>query len=300
MEAQEAVRTPDSRFEGIEDFPWAPNYRDWNGLRLAHVDEGRGSPVVMLHGEPTWGYLWRKVMPPLLEAGHRCVVPDLPGFGRSDKPVDDGWYSFERHAASVVDLLDQLDLSGTTIVVHDWGGPIGLWVAAVGAPERIDRVVAMNTGMFNGHQQMSDNWLHFRDFVASNHDLPIEPLIQGATVTDLDESTVAAYTAPFPGPEYKAGARAFPPMIPMSPDAAGAAEGQATMDFFQQDDRPSLLLWGDSDPALPLDPVGRLVQALFPTAGPLTVIEGASHFLQEDRGEHIGRIIADWIADGSG
>lgn len=291
----EALRTPENRFAGLTDFPWEPDYREWRGMRLAHIDEGSGSPVVLLHGEPTWSYLWRKVIGPLLEAGHRCIAPDLPGFGRSDKPVDDDWYSFANHTAAIVDLFEALDLRDVTLVVHDWGGPLGLWTAAIGAPERIARVVAMNTGMFNGHQQMSENWLHFRDFVASNHDLPIEPLIQGATAKDMDEATLAAYTAPFPSAEYKAGARAFPPMIPMSPDQPGAAEGQATMDYFQQDDRPALLLWGDSDPALPLEPVGRLVQLLFPAAGPLTVIEGASHFLQEDQGELVGRLIAEWI-----
>ena len=292
----EAHRTPDERFEGLPDFPWEPVYREWEGMRLAHLDEGDGPPLLLLHGEPTWSYLWRKVMPPLLEAGFRCVVPDLPGFGRSDKPVDDSWYSFERHAAAMSDLVVDLDLTGATAVVHDWGGPIGLYVASVSERDRFDRLVAMNTGAFNGHQQMSDDWHRFAEFVAANRDLPIEPLIGGATSTDLEADVMAGYTAPFDTPESKAGARAFPSLIPTSPEAPGAAEGQATMDVLVADDRPSLLLWGVDDPALPLDPVGRAVQLLFPQAAPLTPIEGASHFLQEDRGEEVGRLIAEWLS----
>jgi haloalkane dehalogenase len=292
----DAHRTPDELFEGLPDFPWEPVYREWDGLRLAHLDEGDGPPLLLLHGEPTWSFLWRKVIPPLLEAGYRCVVPDLPGFGRSDKPTDDSWYSFDRYTAAVSDLVRDLDLTGATAVVHDWGGPIGLYVASVAERDRFDRLVAMNTGVFNGHQRMSDDWHRFADFVAANHDLPIEPLIGGATSTDLSEAVMRGYTAPFDTPEAKAGARSFPLLIPTSPDAPGAVEGQQTMDVLIADDRPSLLLWGVDDPALPLDPVGRAVQLLFPQADPLTPIEGASHFLQEDRGEETGRLIADWLS----
>lgn len=288
-------RTPDERFQDLPDFPWEPVYREWEGMRLAHLDEGDGPTVLMVHGEPTWSFLWRKVMPPLLEAGYRCVVPDLPGFGRSDKPTEISWYTFERHAAALADLVTELDLTDATAVVHDWGGPLGLYVSSVVEPERFTRLVAMNTGAFNGHQQMSDNWHQFADFVAANEDLPIEPLIGGATTTDISEEVMRGYTAPFDTPESKAGARAFPALIPTSPEAPGAAEGQATMDVLVADERPSLLLWGVDDPALALDPVGRAVQLLFPQAEPLTEVEDASHFLQEDRGEFVGEQIAAWL-----
>lgn len=291
----EILRTPDERFESIPDFPWQPVYRDWEGMRLAHIDEGDGEPVLLLHGEPTWGFLWRKVIPPLLDAGYRCVVPDLPGFGRSDKPVDDGWYSYDRHTASVVSLLEELDLTGVTLVCHDWGGPIGLRVASIEVPERFSRLVAMDTGLFTGHQKMSDNWNHFRDFIASHRDVRVDMPIRGGCATELSDEVVAAYEAPFPGVDYKAGIRTFPPMIPVTPEDVGAAEGQAAARYLIGDDRPSLLLWADSDPALPMDPVGRAVQMLLPKADPLTVIENAGHFLQEDQGEQIGRIIADWL-----
>jgi haloalkane dehalogenase len=291
----DVLRTPEERFADVPDFPWEPRFRDWEGLRLAHLDEGDGPPVVLLHGEPTWSFLWRKVVPPLLEAGYRCIAPDLPGFGRSDKPVDDAWYSYDRHTDAVASLLDELDLRDATLVMQDWGGPIGLRVATLERPERVARLVAMDTGVFTGHQQMSDGWHRFAAFVARNRDLPIGRLIVGACRTPPPDEVVAAYEAPFPDERSKAGPRTFPPMIPLTPDAPGAAEGQAVAVAMLRDRRPALLMWADSDPALPLDPVGRQVQALFPTADELTVIEEAGHFLQEDQGEQIGALIADWL-----
>ena len=151
----DAIRTPDVLLEGLPDFPWEPHYRQVEGLRLAHVDEGDGAPVVMFHGEPTWGYLWRKVAGPLLAAGHRVVLPDMVGFGRSDKPIDEDWYSYDRHVAAAKQLVEDLDLRGATFVMHDWGGPIGLRVA-VELADRVDRLVLMDTGVFTGEQPMSE------------------------------------------------------------------------------------------------------------------------------------------------
>ncbi|MCB0863297.1 MAG: alpha/beta fold hydrolase [Solirubrobacterales bacterium] len=292
----EILRTPEERFESIPDFPWEPKYRQWEGMRLAHIDEGDGEPVLLVHGEPTWGFLWRKVMEPLLETGYRCIVPDLPGFGRSDKPVDDTWYTYDRHTAALVSLIEELDLTGMTLVCHDWGGPIGLRAASIEVPERFSRLVAMDTGLFTGYQKMSDNWNHFRDFISSHRDVRIDMPIRGGCATELSDEIVAAYEAPFPDADHKAGVRTFPPMIPVTPEDPGAATGQAAARFLTNDDRPSLLFWADSDPALPLDPVGRTVQMLFPMAEPLTLIENAGHFLQEDHGEEIGVQIADWLA----
>lgn len=291
----ETVRTPDERFAEIDDFPYEPQYREWQGMRLAHIDVGEGPPVLLQHGEPTWGYLWRKVMLPLLDAGYRCIVPDLPGFGRSDKPVDDDWYTFDRHTEALVSLVDQLDLKDTTLVCHDWGGPISLRVATLERPERFSRIVAMDTGIFTGYQKMSDNWNHFADFIASHRDVNVEMPIIGGCHTELSPEVIAAYIAPFPDADSKGGIRSFPPMIPVEPDAVGAAEGQATAMYLLKDTRPSLLLWADSDPALPMDPVGKQVQTLFPTAEPLTVIENAGHFLQEDQGTLIGEKIVEFL-----
>lgn len=294
----EILRTPEERFAEIPDFPWEPVYREWEGMRLAHIDEGEGEPVLLLHGEPTWGFLWRKVMGPLLDAGYRCIVPDLPGFGRSDKPVDDDWYTYDRHTAAVVSLLEELDLKEMTLVCHDWGGPIGLRTASIEVPERFNRLVAMDTGLFTGYQKMTDNWNHFRDFIASHRDVRVDMPIQGGCHSEVPPEVIAAYEAPFPGVDYKAGIRTFPPMIPVTPEDPGAAAGQAAAQYLMQDDRPSLVLWADNDPALPLDPVGNAVHMLFPEAGPIKVIEDAGHFLQEDQGEEIGRIITDWLKAG--
>jgi len=294
----DVARTPDERFEGLPGFPYEPVYREWEGLRLAHLDEGQGPPVVLFHGEPTWSYLYRKVMVPLVEAGYRCVVPDLPGFGRSDKPTDQAWYSYDRHTSAMTALFEELDLRGAAIVVQDWGGPIGLRLATAGVPSRIDKIVAMDTGLFTGHQHMGEGWHAFRDFVERTPDLPVGMLVERGCFTPPSADIVAAYDAPFPSVEYKAGARAFPLILPLEPDAPGAAEGRAVAAALREDTRPTLLLWADSDPALPLEPAGRQVQTLFPRARELTVIERAGHFLQEDQGELIGSIVAQWLRDG--
>ena len=173
----DAYRTPDERFENLPDFPWEPRYRDVDGLRMAHVEDGDGPPVVMFHGEPTWSFLWRKVLPPVRDAGYRVILPDLVGFGRSDKPTDFDWYSYDRHCEYAATLFEDLDLRDATVVVHDWGGPIGLRIA-VEQPERVSRIVVMDTGLFTGHQRMSDAWKMFRDFVERTEDLPISLLVR--------------------------------------------------------------------------------------------------------------------------
>ena len=290
-------RTPDERFEGLPDFPWEPRYRDWDGLRLAHIDEGDGRPVVLFHGEPTWSFLYRKIIAVLLSKGYRCVAPDLPGFGRSDKPTEVGWYTFDRHTQAAASLVEELDLQDAVFVVQDWGGPVGLRVGTLEQPERVSRFVAMDTGLFTGRQNMSDGWFAFRNFVERVDDLPVGMLVERGCVTDVPGEVVAAYDAPFPTPESKAGARAFPLILPLKPDDPGADAGQRTAEALRADERPALLMWADSDPALPLDPVGRTVQTLFPTAEELTVIHDAGHFLQEDQGEEIGALIADWLAN---
>jgi haloalkane dehalogenase len=277
---------------GLPDFPWDSQYRDWDGLRLAHVDEGDGAPVVFVHGEPTWSFLWRKVMPPVLEAGFRCVAPDLPGFGRSDKPADVGWYTYDRHTAALTSLLEDLDLRGATMVVHDWGGPIGLR-AAVEHADRVDRLVIMDTGLFTGHQRMSDAWMAFRDFIERTEDPPISMLVRRACLTDPGDEVAAAYDAPFPDAASKAGARAFPLMIPLSPEGATAEAGQRVLAALREDRRPTLMLWADQDPVLPVRTGERFAEAIGRDAP--QVIEGASHFLQEDAGPEIGRRIADWL-----
>jgi haloalkane dehalogenase len=293
----EVFRTPDDHFANLPDFPWEPQYLEWEGLRIAYLDEGAGPPIVLFHGEPSWSFLYRKVIAVLLEKGYRCIAPDLPGFGRSDKPTDISWYTYDRHTAAALSVVEALDLREAVFVVQDWGGAIGLRIGTLEAPERVARFVAMDTGLFTGRQHMSRGWHAFRDFVERNEDLPIGMLVQNGCATDVPDAVIAAYEAPFPTVESKVGARAFPLMLPLSPDAPGAAAGQATADALRSDERPALLMWADADPALPLDPVGRNVQSLFPTAEALTVIHDAGHFLQEDQGHEIGALIADWLAN---
>src|SRR5205807_704176 len=168
---------------GLPGFGFESVYRQFHGLRLAHLDIGEGPPVVFFHGEPTWSFLWRKVIPPVRDAGYRVIAPDLPGFGRSDKPIDLDWYSYDRHTAAVAGLVEELDLRDATVVVHDWGGPIGLRLA-VERPDRVARMVVLDTGLFTGHQRMSDAWLAFRDFVQRTEDLPVGLLVCRACQRD--------------------------------------------------------------------------------------------------------------------
>jgi len=290
--SQEVVQTEERALEGLPDFPFESTYRQVKGLRLAHLDVGEGAPVIFFHGEPTWSFLWRKVIPPVRDAGFRCVAPDLAGFGRSDKPTDFGFYSYDRHTELAATLLEDLDLRDATAVVHDWGGPIGLRLA-VEHPERISRLVILDTGLFTGHQKMTDAWIAFRNFVERTEDLPVGMLVRGACKTDPGDEVIAAYEAPYPNAASKAGARAFPLMLPTSPDAPGAEAGQRVLDSLREDRRPTLMLWADSDPVIPLSTGERFAEAI--GREPPRTIENASHFLQEDQGPLIGSLIADWL-----
>jgi haloalkane dehalogenase len=291
----DAIRTPDELLEGLPDYQFQSNYREVGGLRLAHLDEGEGDPVVFFHGEPTWSFLWRKVIPPVRDAGFRCIAPDYAGFGRSDKPTDLGWYTYDRHVELMSELLEELDVRDATAVVHDWGGPIGLRLA-VEHPDRFNRIVIMETGPFTGRQKMSDAWFAFRDFVRNNEDVPVGFLIKGGCKNDPGDEVIAAYDAPYIDGPSKAGVRAFPLILPTEPDAVGAAEGKAVADALRVDERPALVLWADSDPILPFSVGERVSSELnFPSPRP---VENASHFLQEDAGAEIGATIADWLRSG--
>jgi haloalkane dehalogenase len=282
------------------DFPYESRFHEAGGVRLAYLDlappteEPAAPPVWFMHGEPTWSFLWRHVLPPVRDAGFRCIAPDLPGFGRSDKPEQIEWYTYDRHVELMTALLEHLDLRDLTMVVHDWGGPIGLRLA-VEHPDRVSRLVILDTGLFTGHQRMSDAWNAFRDFVARTEDLPISFLVDGATLRSLSDEEKAAYDAPFPTPASKAGARAFPLMLPTTPEMPGAEAGQRVLEALRGDERPKLVLWADQDPVLTLD-TGRRFAAAIGAPEP-EVVEGASHFLQEDAGARIGRRIAGWLAE---
>jgi haloalkane dehalogenase len=280
----DVFRTPDERFEDLPGFAYEPHYVDVDGLRLHHLDEGDGSTVVCFHGEPSWSFLYRHVLDGLVASGHRVVCPDLVGFGRSDKPTDQRWYTYDRHVETVSRHLDALDLDGVTVVVQDWGGPIGLrW--AVEHAARVARLVVLNTGLFTG--RVSKGFMAWRDFAERTPDLPIGRIIQGGTTTDLPPEVVAAYDAPFPTPESKAGAQRFPLLVPLTADDAGAAEMLAVRDALAGWEKPALVAFSDTDPVFPFPQAGEQFTALLPTAGEQVRIEGAAHFLQEDRGAEI-------------
>ena len=290
--AGEVVRTPDEATQGLPDFPFESSYAEVDGIRLAYLDEGEGPPVVFFHGEPTWSFLWRRVIPPVLDAGYRCIAPDYAGFGRSDKPTDLDWYTYDRHVELMATLLEELDVRDATAVVHDWGGPIGLRLA-VEHPERFSRIVIMDTGPFTGYQKMSDTWLKFREFVRRNEDVPVGFLVKAGCKNDPGDDVIAAYEAPYPNLESKAGTRAFPLILPTDPKMPGAAEGQRVAMALREDERPTLVLWADSDPALPFS-VGEQVSEALGYPAPRK-IEDAGHYLQEDQGEQVGAIIAEWL-----
>jgi haloalkane dehalogenase len=280
----DVFRTPDERFANLPGYPYEPHYVEVDGLRLHHLDEGSGAPVLCFHGEPSWSYLYRHMLDRLVEAGQRVVCPDLVGFGRSDKPTDQAWYSYERHVDVVTRHLDQLDLDEVTVVVQDWGGPIGLhW--AVEHADRVARLVVLNTGLFAG--RVSKGFMAWREFAERTPDLPIGLILQGATTTELPPEVVAAYEAPFPTPESKAGAQRFPLLVPLTAEDPGVREMQATREALSHWDKPALVAFSDTDPIFPFPKAGEQFTELIPTAGEQVRIEGAAHFLQEDRGAEI-------------
>ncbi len=286
--ATEVFRTPDERFENLPGYDFSPKYVDVDGLRMHYVDEGprTGRPVVCFHGEPSWAYLYRKMVGPLVEAGHRVVVPDYAGFGRSDKPTDRGWYTFDRHSQLMTRVLGSLDLQDAIVIVQDWGGAIGLrW-----AVENADRVGALsisNTGLFTG--RVSKGFLAWRAFAEKNPDLPVGFVIQSATATDVPDDVIAAYDAPFPNVVSKAGAAQFPLLVPTSEDATGADVMRSISEELSRWQKPALIAFSDQDQIFPYPKAGQVFCDLIPMAGEQVKIEGASHFLQEDRGERLAQ-----------
>jgi len=286
-----AFRTPDEFFDDLAGWSFAPRYIEQGELRLHFVDEGSGRPILLLHGEPTWGFLYRRMIPPLAAVG-RVVVPDLPGFGRSDKPVEQSAYSYDAHFRSIERLALDLDLRELTLVVHDWGGPIGLRFA-VAHPDRVDRLVILNTGV--GVGAPSESWLRFRALVREvGSDFTASRLVQVACVSRLDEDAVRGYDAPFPVAAAKAGALAFPELVPTEPDHPSAPAMLEVRDALSRWEQPTLVLFSDSDRVFSPAHAEQMA-AHIPGAGPAEIVTGAGHFLQEDRGEEIADRIARFV-----
>jgi haloalkane dehalogenase len=270
---------------------------DGTELELAHVELGPadGPTVVLLHGEPTYSRLWRDVMPPLADAGLRAVAPDLVGFGRSDKPTDLHWYTFERLTGALDAHLQTLSPGPFTLVVHDWGGVLGLpW--AVENPARVERLVILDTGLYSPGGFASDTWQAFRDFVERTPELPIAFLVDGGTHRELSDEEKAAYAAPFPDAASQAGARALPLLVPRADDDPGAQRLSWARERLSQWHAPTLVLWGAADHVLPVS-IGESFAKAIPDCGDVELVADAGHFLQEDAGEHIGARIAQFAAE---
>jgi haloalkane dehalogenase len=288
----DGYRTPDERFAGLVGWPYDPRYVTQDGLRMHYVQEGRGDPLLLLHGEPTWGFLYRELIPRLSGAG-RVVVPDLLGFGRSDKPLRREDYSYDMHHRSIERFALELDLRGLTVVVHDWGGPIGLRFA-VEHPKRVDRLVILNTGVGAGRAPSPD-WLRFRELVrAVGPDLVASRLVQVACVSRLDDDVLRGYDAPFPVAEAKAGALAFPELVPTELDHPSAAAMVAVREALTRWEKPTLVLFSDSDRVFSPEHAKQMA-AHIPGAGPAGILRGAGHFLQEDKGAEIAERIVRWL-----
>lgn len=298
------LRTPDEAFEGLPGFGFAPHYAevpdlDGGRLRIHYLDEGPADAplVVLMHGEPSWCYLYRHMIPVLVGAGLRCVAPDLVGFGRSDKPTERADYTYARHVEWIRALLvDHLGISGATLVGQDWGGLVGLRVVAEN-PGRFARVVAANTGLPTGDDRVTDAFLAWQRFSQETDVFPVGRLIDGGTLTDLPAEVVAAYEAPFPDDSYKAGARVFPVLVPTSPDDPASEANRSAWKVFEAWDKPFLTAFSDGDP---ITAGGHAVfQRRVPGAQGCrhVTIEGAGHFLQEDRGPELARVVADFVAE---
>ena len=289
-----ALRTPQDRFAALPDFGYPPRYADVGGLRMAYVAAGPpdGEPVLLLHGEPSWSFLYRKVLPVLADAGLRAIAADLVGFGRSDKPAEMGDHTYARHVEWVrAFAFDALGLSGVTLVGQDWGGLIGLRLVAE-HPGRFARVVAANTGLPTGDHPMPEIWLRFREVVRTAPVLGISRLVQAGCRSVLAGEVLAAYEAPFPDESFKAGPRVMPSLVPTTPGDPASAANRAAWQQLSAWDKPFLVAFSDSDPIT--GAMAPILKAAVPGAAE-TVIEGAGHFLQEDAGERLGTVIADFI-----
>jgi haloalkane dehalogenase len=288
----EAFRTADDRFVDLQGFPYEPIYRTIEDLRIAHVETGEGPPVVLLHGEPSWSYIWRDVVPPIRNAGYRCILPDHVGFGRSDKPLDPGWHSLERHVELTARLVEDLDLRDATLVVHDWGGPIGLNVALAHA-DRVARVVILDTVIDPREAWVSEVWVQFREFVEATSDFPVGEIMRATCFGDLDDEIAAAYDAPFPTIESKAALTGLPMSVPR-PGAVDVAATEGFCTALRADARPMMAIWGKEDLILTLASGHRLASSIGRQID--HVVADAGHGIQEDQGPLVGRLVADWLA----
>lgn len=314
MGTVKSLRTPDERFIDLPDYPFEPNYvevdaqdateadgEETGRLRVHYVDEGPadGPVVLVMHGEPSWSYLYRKMIPHLVDGGARVIAPDLVGFGKSDKPTEQSDYTYARHVAWMQEaIIDHLDLRDATFFGQDWGGLVGLRLVADN-PDRFARVVIGNTGLPTGDHAPSDAFLAWQKFSQTTEVFDVGFLIGSATITELSPEEIAAYDAPFPDDNYKAGARIFPALVPTSPDDPAAAANRAAWEVFMAWDKPFICCFSDSDPVTKGGDAPFLNLVPGARDQPHVTVENAHHFFQEDAAPRLAQIVLDAIvADG--
>jgi len=293
----EVLRTPDERFENLAGYDFAPHYVEVDGLRMHYLDEGpkEAETVLMLHGEPSWCYLYRKMIPLFVAAGYRAVAPDLIGFGRSDKPASRSDYTYQKHVDWLTGWLKVVNLHNITLVCEDWGGLLGLRLVAEQG-ERFSRVVVANTGLPTGDQPPSEGFLRWQKYSQEVPEMHIGGIIKGGCATPLAPEVIAAYDAPFPDNRYKEGARQFPVLVPTSPDDPAAPANRLAWEKLQQWQKPFLCAFSDADPVTKGGE--RVFQKLVPGTKdqPHITISGAGHFLQEDKGEELAEVVLKFMA----
>jgi haloalkane dehalogenase len=299
----EFLRTPDARFAGLPDWPFMPRYveipsGDGGTLRVHYVDEGSGAApaIVCLHGEPTWSYLYRKLIPRFVAAGYRVLAPDLVGFGRSDKPVDPSVYSYARHVEWLTAWFRAVSPPTVTLLAHDWGGWLGLRVVAAD-PGRFARIVVTNTGLPTCDEPPNETARAWFEFALGIEVFPAGQVIQLGTTTEPPPDVIAAYDAPFPDERYKAGPRQFPVFAPKTPDDPGVAENREAWRVLERLETPFLTVFGDGDPLN--EGNDRLFQQRVPGARhqPHCIIAGGGHFIQEDRAEEMAHVVVRWLRE---
>ena len=295
------LRTPEERFDNLPGYSFSPHYieiadGEAGKLRVHYVDEGpqEAAPVLLMHGEPSWSYLYRKMIPFIAEAGNRVIAPDLVGFGRSDKPADRNDYTYQRHVDWMQQVTDKLSLNRITLVCQDWGGLIGLRLV-VAAPQRFDRVVVANTGLPTGDQKMSDAFLEWQRFSRETPEFPVGTIVSSGCHQPLSQAIIAAYDAPFPNETYKEGARIFPSLVPTTPDDPAAPANREAWKVLQGFKKPFLTAFSDKDPITRGG--DKVFQKLIPGAKnqPHTTMQGGSHFLQEDCGPAFASVVIDFL-----
>lgn len=290
------LRTPESCFADIADFPYEPRYAELGGLRIAYLDVGPtdGAKVLLMHGEPTWSYLYRKMIPVLVQAGYRVLVPDLVGFGRSDKPARRSDYTYDNHVAWMCALVESQDWRGMTFFGQDWGSLVGLRVVAA-LPDRFDRIAIGNGGLPSGEETLPKAFRIWRAFAMFSPWFPIGRIVKSGCQKGLSDGEVAAYNAPFPSSAYKVGARVFPTLVPDGYDDPQSAANRQAWEVFRQWHKPLITLFSNRDP---ITRGGyRIWQSVVPGAQGQnhTNIRGAGHFLQEDSGEEVAKALVQFV-----